>query len=83
MYTTAQLIIDGALDEDFESDDNDGFKSFNRWMDGVKEDRKNPRYAGQRWQVFRIVHEHDSNVDECMCVQMLNDHDPYWVSEGK
>lgn len=74
MYITADLRIDGALDEDvqFNSDD-----EFDEWLNDIKEESGHWRHREESWQVFRIVHEHPL-TNECMCVQYLTDHHAFW-----
>jgi hypothetical protein len=71
MYITAQLIIDGALDEDVSYNTEDEFDS---WLNEVKQ--QSEAFPDQEWQVFLIVHDHP--LGDCMCVQYLTDHSPYW-----
>ena len=74
MYITAQLVISGALDEDVSFDTEDEFDS---WLNEIKATEADASSAaGQPWDVFRIVPDHP--LGDCMCVQYLTDHSPYW-----
>jgi hypothetical protein len=78
MYITAQLIVEGALDEDVQFETEEQFDS---WLDDIKEQESNSA-TKLDWEVFRIVHDHPL-TNECMCVQYLTDHHPYWTNEAK
>jgi len=79
-YTTVSTTVEGAAESD------------EYFYDNIPEDQikmKNSIKATQDFahdnsdmsvQIFKLHHPHEM-MQECMCVQMLNDHHPYWSSK--
>ena len=76
-YWQADLIVEGALQEDpifYAQNDID------EYIEKVKAEYGSDEIAVGA-ELFVVFHDHSEEVDECACVQYLNDHHAEWTNE--
>jgi ABC-type molybdenum transport system ATPase subunit/photorepair protein PhrA len=69
-YAEVSVVVDGGLDEERTFYDETLMRDFLATVEGEAKDHGYPT------EVFVLHHEHEP-MDECACVQYLQDHKPF------
>lgn len=78
-YTEITVIVGGAVDQTETFDYDDIFevvKLYGFIADTQREAAEHPELI----ELYELKHDHDKDVEECMCIQYVTDHKPFWTN---
>jgi hypothetical protein len=73
MYAEVSVIVDGALEEA------ETFHDYLLLEEYVRTIESDAADHGYPTEVYVVAHDHSPDVDECGCVQYLQDHKPQYA----
>ena len=77
-YTDVTVIVEDALSEERTFTDEQD-EEMEKYIEGWKQDM-----TTVPTEIYKLYHPHDAmggDFDECMCIQYLTDHTPYWSNK--
>lgn len=76
-YVEAFVVVNGALEDQATFDADNAQELLETWLTGAKEEAM--AHPDQRTEIYLTEHGHSPDVEDCSCVQYLQDHHPFWA----